>query len=227
MRFGINVFGTASVSVLFAALSLVFYYNPQLDLAVARYFWTLEDGFFLGNVGVFRVLYVVFAKISVPIAILLSLYLLAGVVFGRSNAARFGGFFVRYRVDAIFLLLLLVLGALVIEGFFKEVWGRARPRDILELGGSLEFSPAWVISGQCAKNCSFMSGHASFGFYFMALGWVMRNKLWLLPGFILGVALSLTRIVQGGHFLSDTILTFFVVYLMAQWLSGFFYKVKF
>jgi len=227
MKLRVNFYGNESVFILFVVMSLTFYLFPQIDIATTQLFWSLNGGFFLGNEPVFQVLYWVFAKISVPIAMLLLIYLSVGLMLDKYLQKSLSNFFMQYKSDAIFLLLLLVLGAVFIEGFLKGVWGRARPRDVLEFGGSMQFTPAWVISGQCLKNCSFMSGHASFGFYFMAFGWVVKKKVWLLPGFILGLSLSVTRIVQGGHFLSDTVLTFFVVYLMAQLLSKMVYKEQF
>lgn len=207
------------VGVLFIGFSMFFFFNPQVDLSVAAYYWTKDSGFYLRNEPIFKFLYWVFAKISVPMALGFLFYLLISLASRKNNLNQTGSFWQRYNREVLFLLLLLVLGSLIIEGFFKNVWGRARPRDILELGGHLLFTPAWVISGQCDSNCSFMSGHSSFGFYFMAFAWVKKSRLWLIPGFITGLALSLTRIVQGGHFVSDVILPFFIVYFVAQILS--------
>ena len=53
---------------------------------------------------------------------------------------------------------------LIINIFLKNFWGRARPGDVLELGGKDDFSSWYQISDACTSNCSFVSGDASVGF---------------------------------------------------------------
>ena len=61
----------------------------------------------------------------------------------------------------IFLLLTLALGpGLLVNGFLKSHWGRARPSEVSTFGGRQSFSPAYVIAHQCRHNCSFVSGDA-------------------------------------------------------------------
>lgn len=127
----------------------------------------------------------------------------------------------------VFLLMTLTIGGLVVEGYMKSTWDRARPRDVVAFGGDAQFTPAWVVSDQCSKNCSFVSGHAAIGFYFMVFGWVKRKKAWIVPGLVLGIALGITRVVQGGHFPSDVILPGFIVVILSQWLSLWLLKFRF
>lgn len=205
--------------LLFLVLSTVFYFFPQIDLAVSGYFWRQGTGFFVADWPPFRWLYVLFAQISVPYAVVLLAYLLVSYLPLRISPFNRSHVLVRYRRDALFLFLVLVMGTILVEVVFKLGWGRARPRDILEFGGNLRFTAAWVFSDQCYANCSFMSGHAAIGFYFMVVAWLKRKPLWILPGLILGLALALTRIAQGGHFISDVILPFFVVIFIAHWIA--------
>lgn len=207
------------VIVGFMLFSIFFIFLPKVDLYVSEIFWDESLGFFLAENPVFVLLYDLFSISSVPLATILLIYIVLSAMVFFLNPTLLGNFFVKFRKEALFLFLLLVLGAVVVEVFFKLVWGRARPRDILEFGGLLTYTPAWMLSGQCSSNCSFMSGHSSFGFYFMAIAWLKHQKIWLIPGVILGLALSLTRIVQGGHFLSDVLLPGFVVYILAHYLA--------
>jgi len=214
----------------FVFVSLAFWLLPQIDMWLMNQVWQEESGFFLAKEFWAVWLYEVFAKVFVPLALLL----LLGVGLGflreswvaklpklaqRLFSPAYTHFLRPYRQQLLFLFLVLVVGSLVVEVLMKGTWGRARPRDILEFGGDLLFTPAWVISGQCSYNCSFVSGHAAIGFYFMSIAWVLKRKVWLLPGLILGLALGLTRIVQGGHFPSDVILPAFVVYFTCHWFS--------
>jgi len=51
----------------------------------------------------------------------------------------------------------------------KNFWGRARPNDVVELGGKESFSPWFEIRNACETNCSFVSGDASVGFSIIIL----------------------------------------------------------
>jgi len=90
--------------------------------------------------------------------------------------------------------------------------GRPRPVHIEHFGGTHEFTKTFYYSGECTKNCSFVSGHASIGFYFMALAWIYRCRQWLYFGIFCGLAIGFARIVQGGHFLSDVIFAGWAIY---------------
>jgi lipid A 4'-phosphatase len=114
----------------------------------------------------------------------------------------------------LFLTLSLFFGpGLLVNIILKDnSIGRARPSQITEFGGSSDFTRAFEYSGACDSNCSFVSGHASMGFFFIGLGWLMQSKRWFYIGLAIGVVVALTRIVQGGHFLSDTVFALWAVY---------------
>ena len=64
----------------------------------------------------------------------------------------------------------LIVGPIVGSGlianfFFKDNWGRARPVHIEEFGGEKLYTPPFVISDQCLKNCSWIvfDRHMSLG----------------------------------------------------------------
>jgi len=118
------------------------------------------------------------------------------------------------RPAALFLVLSLLLGpGLMVNTVFKDQWGRARPSKVENFGGQAHFTSAWVISDQCNKNCSFVCGDASVGYGLMALAFVSRRpRTWLTIGFVAGSALGLMRMGQGGHFFSDVVFSFYVVY---------------
>ena len=121
----------------------------------------------------------------------------------------------RHRVVAAFICMGLIAGpTLAINAGLKDHWHRARPRDLIEFGGTKRFTPAWVISDQCIQNCSFASGHAAAGFAPVIGHFVSRRRLWLTGGLLLGFGVGLARVAVGAHFLSDVIFAFLVVYLV-------------
>jgi len=82
----------------------------------------------------------------------------------------------------------------------------------------------YQFTDQCEKNCSFISGHAAAAFFFIAFGYVMRSRKIFLAGLSFGVLMSLTRIVQGGHFFSDVTFAFIINLIILKGVYYLFYK---
>ena len=118
----------------------------------------------------------------------------------------------------VFVILVLVIGAgLIVNVILKDNFGRARPREISEFGGSRQFTPPFVVSGQCNTNCSFSSGDAAGGFFSLALALALgRRRAMFLAGLALGALVSFSRISSGAHFFSDTVVSFFVMLIVAD-----------
>lgn len=111
----------------------------------------------------------------------------------------------------IFLLSTLILGpGILVNSILKDNWGRPRPRYVEEFGGDLPHQPVWKITDYCEKNCSFVSGEASAAMWLVAIvfvlpaAWRKAALAFVLP---LGLILSANRVAFGGHFLSDTLLS--------------------
>jgi lipid A 4'-phosphatase len=125
----------------------------------------------------------------------------------------------------LYLLFVLIVGAgLIVNAGLKDNFGRARPKDIAEFGGTRQFTPAYVISGECTTNCSFSSGDAAGGFFSLALALALsRRRAIFVAAAAVGVVVSLARIASGAHFFSDTVVSFFVMLIVAD--SAYFYMV--
>lgn len=125
----------------------------------------------------------------------------------------------------LFLVLVLVIGpGLIVNLTFKDHFGRARPRDVAEFGGSKHFSPAFTVAGQCGTNCSFSSGDAAGAFFALPLALALsRRRAAFVAGLGLGALVSFSRVAAGAHFFSDTVVSFFVMLTLADLL--FFYVV--
>jgi membrane-associated PAP2 superfamily phosphatase len=121
----------------------------------------------------------------------------------------------------LFLVILLAIGpGLVVNSVFKEYWGRPRPREVVQFGGKKEFLHPWQ-KGSTHAGRSFPSGHSSAAFYLTAPFFIYRRsnartaRLWLIGGISFGLMMSIARITQGGHFLSDTLWAWGMVHLIA------------
>lgn len=199
---------------IFVAVSLFFYLVPEIDLWMARQFYDETEGFYLKETALVQITYDIFKHMPKLLLPVMLIFLLLGF---KSNYCK-----IRRHLCLFALVSLLIGPGIIVHNVFKDSWDRARPRHLTEFGGDKTFTPAWVISDQCERNCSFVSGHAAMGFYFMILGWLLGSRKWFYIGIGIGAAVGMIRVIQGGHFLSDSILAGFMVYwsiwLIAKWM---------
>lgn len=81
-----------------------------------------------------------------------------------------------YRKQTAFLALMIALGpGLIVNVMLKDNMGRSRPADIIEFGGTHQYSEAWQY-GVSPGQKSFPSGHAPIAFYMIAPWFILRRK---------------------------------------------------
>jgi lipid A 4'-phosphatase len=114
---------------------------------------------------------------------------------------------------AFLLLLLALVPGLVVNQVLKEHWGRARPVQLEQFGGSKQFTPAFVLSDQGGG--SFSSGHVAAAAWLVAVAAVLSGARsgWTLAAVGYLFATALARIAAGGHFLSDAVTSILLVWL--------------
>jgi lipid A 4'-phosphatase len=170
---------------------------PELDLIVSGWFYQADAGFSAANAPITVAIH----KLATGwLPKLLGLALLAGLAWAKLKQQPLRPW--------LFLLLVLLVGpGLVANIVLKDQWGRARPLQTTYFGGEKSFSPAWHLSDQCPKNCSFISGDGSFGFALIAPAFCIsrRRNLLFWGGTALGIMFGVTRIAMGAHFFSDTV----------------------
>lgn len=205
------------------AYALYFLTHPQIDLEIHRNLWKPAEGFYMKDDWWVVILYELVPWITRSVVVGGALLLLANRVCKACACWKFG------NREILFLLLALAIGpGLVTNVILKDNWGRARPSQIEEFGGAKQFTPPLVMADQCEKNCSFVSGHASVGFFLAAFALLLRTrwKRYALYTFALGLGLSIgfARMAMGGHFFSDVvfagIFTLLVVHLLYLILFG-------
>ena len=195
----------------FVTAALLFYVFPELDIRFSMLFYDPAGGFYLADAPICRRIYELVEIITIA-WVVLAVVLLAVLRIRKKNLL---GLSARHL---IYLLAALAIGpGLVVNLVFKDNWGRARPYDVRQFGGTSAFTPAFAISGECHHNCAFVSGHAAMGFYFIAFGFIGRRRrgFFILLSAIYGSAVGLVRILQGGHFLSDVVFAFFIIYAVS------------
>ncbi len=192
----------AAIAATAVLLCLAFSLLPRADLAISAWFYDSSHGFVGNQQPVVMSVYWAVPWVG-RAAALLSLVV---CLVGWRHAGRLGRPWWR-RIGALGLVLLLGVGLLV-NGGLKEHWGRARPKAVIDLGGSAPYAPALRTSDACDHNCSFVSGHAATGFAAMALGCLgapRTRRRWLCAGLALGLLVGAGRVLQGGHFVSDVL----------------------
>lgn len=207
------------VAMTLAVLAL-FTIFPRIDLAVSSIFYTPGAGFLAAEQawlnGLRRLVWTL-SQIMVLVA-------LAGLV----TCWRLRCAVLRMTTrDWGFILAIYAIGTmLLVEAMLKRTWGRARPADVTEFGGTRMFTAATDIADQCQRNCSFTSGEMS-GAVALAVAlalilWRWRDKLsekaMQVARIILVsqvVLVGVQRIATGRHFLSDVILSALFTLLVA------------
>jgi lipid A 4'-phosphatase len=199
---------------LFLVVSTVLIAWSGADLAVSAPF-CMEGKWSIGYLFPWQALYRL-ERIPAVVLALFGLAAWAASFFRRDRR--------HWRRSGVFLVLLLALGpGLLVNTAFKEHWGRPRPRDIVQFGGEKQFLQPWQ-RGEVGNGSSFPSGHASVAFYMTAPFFIYRRsnkrlaRIWLMGGLTFGVFMSIARITQGGHFLSDTLWSWGMIHLTAMML---------
>jgi lipid A 4'-phosphatase len=187
---------------------------PAIDLWVSGLFYQPGRGFPLGDTMPVQIVYRGAPYLATSLVLLILGCLVAALL--RRPAPGISG------RAATFLLLALAIGPGILTNLvLKDHWGRARPAQIVEFGGTQEFTPAAIPARQCDHNCSFTSGHAALGFYVVSFAFLARTRRGRWAGqvaaIVLGTLFGLARIAQGAHFLSDVVVSGLVVYA-TSWL---------
>ncbi|MEP3431437.1 MAG: phosphatase PAP2 family protein [Roseibium sp.] len=199
-------------TVLYVAfVSLFFLIFPRVDIWVSGLFYSETDGFWAQHNPVLQKVrhlgpYLVRAIAVCSVAVLV----LKLVLPGRAPV-------VPLR-QPLFLVSTLILGpGILVNAIFKNNWGRPRPRSVDEFGGDLPFQPVWKITEYCDRNCSFVSGEASASIWLVSIAflvpasWRKAVLSFVLP---LCLILSTNRVAFGGHFFSDTLISWGVTLLV-------------
>lgn len=196
-------------------VGLLFLLVPGIDPAVSRLFYVPGEGFPAVGWGPLQVLDNAIPWITKLIVLVAALGAAWLALTGRPV----------WRLDRralVFIVAATALGpGLIANTILKDHWGRARPHQIEEFGGTRQFTPAPLPAAQCARNCAFVSGHAALGFslasFALLLPFGPRRRAALAAAIGFGALVGLGRIAVGHHFLSDVVYAGFIVFA-TSWL---------
>jgi membrane-associated phospholipid phosphatase len=201
---------------LWFALLLVFHAFPQIDLYVSQHFFVPDScraaasptqicGHFpYRQTTSLDLLRTLFLRLPYVIAFVMLWKIIAcyqhhGSTFNIERARS-----LKIALGSLFLGPVLFVNIVL-----KDHWGRPRPFQTMDFGGTLDFMPAGSLAGKCVSNCSFISGEAA------GAGWLLclivlvpqpaRSAL-ILPLAAISFLTPAMRLAFGAHFLSDVVL---------------------
>jgi lipid A 4'-phosphatase len=197
---------------LFIIVAGVFALWPNLDLAVARALYQDGRGF-VGRGPIWAGVRLFFRVL--PFVVL--------AAFAALYFCRWRGIAVPYapgKRALVFLIATLAIGpGLIVNLGLKDHSHRPRPTQTQDFGGPYLYRPWYRFDGGCKKNCSFVSGEASQGFWMLAPASLAPPALYpaaMGAALIVGLAASFVRLAQGGHYLSDVLLAGLLTILILQ-----------
>ena len=194
----------------------LFFLWPQLDWMPSAYFFNSTTHLFPNGESPFFLRMQYWVK---DFADAWTIYLGVGIV----SSLLFVKYLPRLKIifpwntlQYLFLAIVLAIGpGMVINGVFKERFGRPRPSETTMFSGQYPYQAPFVMSDLDRK--SFTSGHASVGFYFAALAFVVRpsrRKACYIGGILAGTGIGLLRVAQGRHYLSDVVFCGLIVLIL-------------
>lgn len=203
--------------LLFLVSSLIFISFPQIDIYIASLFFNGKS-FPLNGSWIEGILY----HSVRPLIIIFALSSIIIFIYNYIKKKNLLG--INSKAILFIVLFLTIAPALIVNATLKENWGRARPAQTINFGGQKEFTPAFIPSNQ--DGYSFSSGHtaAAFSLLGFALLAKKRKRLFISLVLVYGTLVSLARMAAGGHFFSDVVTSFFIVYISTHILYKLIFK---
>lgn len=189
---------TAALGVVLAVVFLLF---PQIDLVAGGIFYLGDNDFLIRNTPVAWFVRNVLRPFFTLASVGLTLYIGWRLLTDRPRR----WLLVR---GPVFVAVCLIVGpGLLANAVLKENWGRARPKQVVEFAGERRFTPPLIPTDQCDRNCSFVSGDASFAFTTVAIALLAgrRRRFWVITALSFGLAVGALRMMNGSHFFSDVL----------------------
>jgi membrane-associated PAP2 superfamily phosphatase len=129
---------------------------------------------------------------------------------------------------ALLLAVTIALGpGLLTNVILKEHWGRSRPIDVREFGGTDRFTPWWDPRGDCPSNCSFIAGEPSGAFWTLAPAALVPpqwRSLAYAAALAFGAGTGVLRVGAGAHFFTDVVFAGVLMYLVIWAVHGLLYR---
>jgi len=196
------------INFFFLISVLIFVIAPLIDIKISSLFF-FENSFISEKFTIIKSLRIFLKNFMVTIPFL-GLFFFLFILKKKKKKE------LRFKLAVLGLLIGPIIGCGVIANLiFKENWGRARPVHITEFGGNKIFTNPFIKSNQCETNCSWISGETSGAFSFMVGTIILRNHIFFIFNWFLGLLVFFCRLSMGGHFFSDNLFSLFLMIYLA------------
>jgi membrane-associated PAP2 superfamily phosphatase len=217
-----NRIGLIAALTIGVVVGVVFAFAPALDLRIAGL--SFDPSQHLFGVNAQRWVQDTRAAARLVIALLVAPAFLA--VLGKLILPR-RPMLIEGRA-ALFLIATLALGPGVLTNLvLKDHWGRSRPIDVQQFGGTDRFTPWCDPRGECPDNCSFVAGEPSGAFWTLAPA-ALAPPQWRVIAYgaalAFGTGIGALRIAGGAHFFTDVVFAGVLMYLVVWLMHGLIYR---
>ncbi len=216
------------LSILLLFITILLFQYTNIDIWLENYFYDFHTHTWLVDEKN-KLLDLIFYSGIKKVLVVFGLSLLFIFIFFRNKS-----FLKAYKKGLLIVILSFIFIPIIIGGL-KRVTNTPCPNDLKIYGGKY---PDIKILTPYPKNsplkCKHIkcwpAGHASGGFALMALFFLFKSKknknLALLLGLSVGWAMGLYKMFVGDHFLSHTIVTMILAYLIMFIIAKIVYKGK-
>jgi len=214
--------GLVIALIIGAVTGLVFGLFPNLDLAISDLFFDHARGEFAPRLATFifyarelgRCIVGAFV-VQAVVALVIKLFLTQARMLMPARAV------------VLIITTFLLAPGLVANVLLKDHWGRPRPTEVTQFGGTQQFRAWWDPRGECEKNCSFVSGDGSAAFWTVAPAAVAPpayRAIAYAAALAFGAGIGSLRVMSGGHFFSDTVFAGVFAFLVVWIVHGLLYR---
>ena len=204
---------------------MVFGLYPELDLWVERFFYAVEDAGH--NTFAFRIYPPVMLARDIGLWIGAALAVPAVIAFVIKLLLPHRKMLMSGRAVVFLIATLALAPGLLVNVLLKDHWGRPRPIDVIQFGGSEHFVPWWNPRGDCPANCAFVSGDVAGAFWTIAPA-ALAPPQWRAIAYgaalTLGTGMAAIRMMAGAHFPSDVVFAGVFTFLVIWVASAFIYR---
>jgi lipid A 4'-phosphatase len=197
-----NRIGLAIALSIGAVVGIVFGLYPQLDVAIAAWFYDPVTHTFAAK-GEWAADLRDAATAVIGLLVAPAVFAILGKLVMPNRRMLIPG------RAALFLSVTLFLGPFLLANIvLKDHWARMRPTDVVQFGGADRFTAWWDPRGPCPDNCSFVGGEAASAFWTLApaaLAPPQWRPLAYGAAVAFGAGIGVLRMAGGAHFFTDIV----------------------